>query len=136
MKLILDNKGRLIVILAGYTQDMQMFLGANVGLASRFTKKINFEDYKPDELFTIFKMAAARDNYVLTPEAGEAARLHFAYLYNRRDKSFGNARTANNFYNAVRQTMANRLLLSGNVTTETMSTITAEDITKTEQTSM
>lgn len=136
VKLILDNKGRLIVILAGYTQDMQMFLGANVGLASRFTKKINFEDYKPDELFTIFKMAAARDNYVLTPEAGEAARRHFAYLYNRRDKSFGNARTANNFYNAVRQTMANRLLLSGNVTTETMSTITAEDITKTEQTSM
>ena len=128
VKLILDNKGRLVVILAGYTQDMQMFLDANAGLASRFTKKINFEDYKPDELFTIFTMAVARDNYVLTPEAEEAASQHFAYLYSHRDKSFGNARTANNFYNAVRQTMANRLLESDNVTTEAMSTITAEDI--------
>ena len=135
VKLILDNKGRLVVILAGYTMDMQMFLDANAGLASRFTKKINFEDYKPDELFDIFNMAAARDNYVLTPEAMEAARLHIAELYNRRDKNFGNARTANNYYNAVRQTMASRLLQSGIINKETISTITAEDIVNTKYTS-
>lgn len=129
VKLILDNKGRLVVILAGYTGDMRNFLDANVGLASRFTKKINFEDYKPDELAKIFCMAAARDKYVLTPEAEEAVMRHFTQLYDNRDRSFGNARTANNFYDTVRQAMATRLLTSGNVTQETMSTITAEDIT-------
>lgn len=54
---------------------------------------------------------------------------HFTQLYDNRDRSFGNARTANNFYDTVRQAMATRLLTSGNVTQETMSTITAEDIT-------
>ena len=53
LKRMEDDRGKFIVIAAGYTDEMKKFLDSNVGLQSRFTKFIHFEDYTPDELMTI-----------------------------------------------------------------------------------
>ncbi|MGM9708178.1 MAG: AAA family ATPase [Prevotella sp.] len=128
VKLMLDYKGRLVVIIAGYTQDIQDFLDSNAGLASRFTKKIAFEDYRPEELQKIFIMAATKDKYVLTPEAEDALRQRLTDMYVHRDRNFGNARSCLNLYNSVRQAMATRMMTSSEITPETMSTILPVDI--------
>lgn len=133
VKLLLDYKGRMVVILAGYTGDMKHFLDTNPGLASRFTKKIQFDDYKPEELTQIFMMAANKRKYILPEDTQQAVSLQLKYMYDNRDRNFGNARTANNFFDAVRQAMATRLMQAENLSANDMSTILPEDILKAAQ---
>lgn len=130
VKLLLDYKGRMVVILAGYTGDMKLFLDTNPGLGSRFTKKIHFDDYKPDELSQIFMIAAKKKKYIVPEETKQAVDMQLQFMYDNRDRNFGNARTANNLFEAVRQAMATRLLQSGDVSADEMSTILPEDILK------
>ncbi|MBQ5496879.1 MAG: AAA family ATPase, partial [Prevotella sp.] len=69
MKRMEDDRGKFVVIAAGYKDEMETFLAVNPGLASRFTHKMHIEDYNEDELVAIFKQMAGKDNYKLSPEA-------------------------------------------------------------------
>lgn len=128
VKLLLDYKGRMVVILAGYTGDMKQFLDVNPGLGSRFTKRIQFDDYTPDELLRIFLMSANNKKYIVPDDTKQAVQMHLTNLYANRNRNFGNARTANNFFNEVLQAMATRLSQSSAMTAEDMSTILPQDI--------
>ncbi|GGT16577.1 right-handed parallel beta-helix repeat-containing protein [Streptomyces griseoviridis] len=92
VKLIEDHRDEAVVIVAGYSKEMDDFLSANPGLASRFTRTIEFDNYSVDELVTITENMCADHSYVLAPLTREALRVHFSRM--RRDATFGNGRAA------------------------------------------
>ncbi len=109
LPLLLTYKDKFVCIVAGYTSNMNDFLHNNPGLTSRFNKQINFEDYKPDELSEIFIKKANKERFVLSDKAKEAVLDYFGVIYSRRDKHFGNARTAGNFFEKVKTAQSNRI---------------------------
>lgn len=101
LKRMEDDRGKFIVIAAGYTDDMKTFLDSNVGLQSRFTKFINFEDYNPDELIVISENLLKEKKLKLNDEAKTLLKTYFNELYRTRDKTFGNARLVRNTVGAL-----------------------------------
>ena len=109
VKLMEDHRHEIAVIVAGYTAEMRQFLDANPGLASRFNKTIEFENYAADELTLILSRMAESNEYSLGPGALEAAAAYFQ----RRmpDRNFGNAREARRLFEGMRKAQAQRLRL-------------------------
>jgi len=92
MKRMEDDKGKFVVIAAGYRKEMETFLKINPGLESRFTHRLNIEDYTEMELVEIFKSLARKKQYVL-PETTEAVLIDtIHHLCMNKNRSFGNAR--------------------------------------------
>ncbi|MCE1187782.1 MAG: AAA family ATPase [Ignavibacteria bacterium] len=96
LKRMEDDRGKFIVIAAGYTEEMQKFIESNPGLQSRFTKTFMFEDYAPDEMIAITKVVLRKKKMQLDTEAEDALRKYYMELYRNRDKNFGNARLVRN----------------------------------------
>lgn len=99
LKRMEDHRGQFFVFVAGYPDNMETFLKANPGLNSRFDKVLKFEDYSPEDLSRIAMLMLEEKS--LKPD--EAAKAHldeyFKFLYEYRDKYFGNARTVRNIIN-------------------------------------
>lgn len=93
LKRMEDHRGEFIVIVAGYTDNMALFLESNPGLKSRFDKFIHFEDYTEDELFEIGNNMLIKENLFLTEEAAAHVKNYIKQLASNRNKYFGNART-------------------------------------------
>ena len=93
LKRMEDHRGEFYVFVAGYPENMDGFLKANPGLGSRFDKILRFEDYSPEELLQIALFMFAEDQYMVTEQAREHLGKYMAFLYQFRDKYFGNART-------------------------------------------
>jgi SpoVK/Ycf46/Vps4 family AAA+-type ATPase len=96
LKRMEDGRERLVVIAAGYTDEMDRFLRSNPGLQSRFARTITFPSYTADELIQIFIKTVDESDYRLAPAAVDAARQVIEQASRRRDKSFGNARYVRN----------------------------------------
>jgi SpoVK/Ycf46/Vps4 family AAA+-type ATPase len=109
LPMMLDYKGKMVFVAAGYPREMQQWIDTNSGLESRFTKKIFFEDYNGEELANIFLMKAKNDHLELTPEAETAMRTYFNDLYAKRSKNFANAREVNNYFDRVKKNQSTRL---------------------------
>lgn len=120
-----DKRERLVVIVAGYPEEMRHFLASNPGLPSRFAKTIQFDAYEPAELVAILCSMAARDGLTLAGGVDAALAAYFAAARQRLD--FGNARTARTLLERAREAQAIRLapLLSGPVD---LNALTAADI--------
>lgn len=106
---LLDYKGRMICIAAGYPREIRQWVDTNSGLRSRFTKEIVFEDYDADQLARIFLSLAAKAKFTLTPEADEAMRSYFRTLVYNKTRDFANAREARNYFDAVKLRQGARL---------------------------
>ncbi len=124
-----DNKDNLILILAGYREEMDWFIGANPGLRSRFPIHLNFPDYTIDELLAIADLMLSKRQYVLSAGAREELRLvlekeALAHRHN------GNARLVRNFIERSIRQQAVRLVRKTGVTRDELMTITREDILK------
>ena len=130
MKRMEDDRGKFVVIAAGYKDEMEAFLAVNPGLASRFSHKMHIDDYNEDELLAIFKKMAAQDNYTLSP----AAEFKLMDLICRKlvvkDQSFGNAREIRNMLDATIQQLSMRVsnMAPETVTKDTYQIILPEDI--------
>ncbi|WP_433794092.1 right-handed parallel beta-helix repeat-containing protein [Actinoplanes sp. CA-252034] len=111
VKLMEDHREEVAVIVAGYTREMSGFLDANSGLASRFAKTLEFEDYGPDELVMIAGRIARNDDYVFADGLPEALWEHFGQL--ERDRNFGNAREARKLLEGMRKAQSGRLRAMG-----------------------
>ncbi len=130
LKRMEEHKGEFVVIVAGYTEEMKKFLDSNPGLDSRFPNKFFFEDYSPRELLEIAWNIAEENGYVLDEGALQLLLEIFDYLYERRDKNFGNARTARNIlYDAI-SNQEERLADAVNLSKEDLMTIKYEDVEK------
>ena len=74
LKRMEDDRDRLVVIIAGYTDEIKTFVNSNPGLASRFNRYIDFPDYTPAELVEIFKHMVAKYDYTLSADADVALK--------------------------------------------------------------
>jgi SpoVK/Ycf46/Vps4 family AAA+-type ATPase len=107
LKLMEDHRDEIVVIVAGYTEEMRRFLGSNPGLASRFSRFVKFDDYTTDELIDITRNQAAASGYECAPETVTALREHVDAL--PRDQTFGNARLARQLLETMMTRQARRL---------------------------
>ena len=130
MKRMEDDRGKFVVIAAGYQNEMEKFLSVNPGLASRFTHKMHIDDYNEDELLAIFKKMAQKDNYKLSPEAEFKLLDVICRRVVNKDANFGNAREIRNMLDATIQQLSMRVsgMAPENVTQETYQLILPEDI--------
>ena len=108
VKMVEDHRDDLVVILAGYPDEMALLVAANPGLKSRFPTSIHFPDYTTDELVSIFASMCRAASYEPTPAALEVVRRRFDA--DPREQGFGNARTARNLFEAALARHASRIV--------------------------
>ena len=128
LKRMEDDRDRLVVILAGYTNEIKEFIDSNPGLQSRFNRYIQFDDYSTDELTEIFKRNLRKSRYKIKRDAFEELRNQIERAVISRDKNFGNARYVRNLFEKVVQNQANRLARMDAIDNDDLSIITREDI--------
>jgi Cdc6-like AAA superfamily ATPase len=128
LKLMEDHRRDLIVIVAGYTEQMELFLQSNPGLRSRFSKVITFPDYTADELHLIYDDFCRRAQCSLTPEAEDVVGENLADAYSQRGPHFGNARMVRNVFERTLVRQADRLAAVESPTREDLVTIRADDV--------
>lgn len=128
LKRMEDYRNRLVVIVAGYSEEMSRFIDANPGLKSRFNKYFYFDDYKPNELLTIFEKLSQQNYFKLTEKSKEVLINKFTDLYASRDKNFGNGRLVRNVFDKTLERQANRLVKVSEANREILMTIMPEDI--------
>jgi AAA+ superfamily predicted ATPase len=135
LKRMEDYRDRLVVIVAGYTDEMSVFIEANPGLKSRFNRYFYFDHFKPEELLAIFESMGKKNHFTLTPEARDVLLKRLEALYVKRDRTFGNGRTVRNLFEKTIEKQANRLAVLSHLTDEVLTTLLPEDI-PTEQASI
>lgn len=124
-----DRRDRLAVILAGYSDRMNEFLGINPGLKSRIPSVISFPDYSSDELLEIGGRIAKSRGLELDSEAESAMKVLLEVK--KKEEGFGNAREVQNLMDAAQRNQLERLAHLGNLATDGESRlIRAEDIPK------
>lgn len=123
-----DNRDNLVVILAGYSEDMDRFLEANPGLKSRFANIIEFKDYSADDLLTIADNLFKSKGYEITKEAKLKMRDIFKEACKVPD--FGNGRYVRNILEKSVRNQAVRLEKIDNMTKERLITIEECDVSK------
>lgn len=128
LKRMEDNRDRLIVIVAGYPDEMERFVHSNPGLHSRFSRFIEFPDYSPFELCRILGRMCHRNGLVLSTALREKVTHHFQYLWEKRSEHFGNARLVRNCFEAVIHAQANRLAHSVGADAAALTRLEAEDL--------
>lgn len=128
LKLMEDNRDRLIVIAAGYPDLMDEFLASNPGMKSRFTRFLHFEDYGVPELCHIMERMSKKMEITLSPSAGARVSILLAQLYRIKDKTFGNARLVRNIFEDVLSNQAVRLDALGSIPKELLTVLEGEDI--------
>ena len=127
VKLIEDYRGEILVILAGYSKEMNDFMKANSGLESRFPLKIEFPDYSAEELFEIGKSIIAKKGFALAEDAVPGFQEAVYDLKRHATATSGNARMVRNFIDEIIRNQSSRIAIS-EVSAEEMATITAGDI--------
>ena len=128
VKLMEDHRDDLVVIVAGYSDEMHDFLTSNPGLISRFNKYIDFPDYTDDELMAILEMNAKRQGYRVTDEGKNVVRHMLTAMTLSERMDFGNARGMRNTLEKLVQAQANRLAVcEGEITREMLEEITGAD---------
>ncbi|MGW5792456.1 right-handed parallel beta-helix repeat-containing protein [Saccharopolyspora sp. NPDC003752] len=126
VKLMEDHRDEVVVVAAGYEEQMEEFLAANPGLSSRFSQRVRFADYTNDELVTIVTQHAASAGYECTGPTVAALRSHFVAA--QRGPSFGNGRYARQVMDAAVTRHAKRLRLTASPTLEDLCLLLPEDV--------
>ena len=126
VKLIEDRRNSVVVIAAGYTDEMGAFIDATPGLRSRFPKTIAFPDYSTDELWSIFRHLGDEGGYRCDAEAETKVRSWLAAQ--PRDKGFGNARLARNLFEDAVARQASRIVTLASPTDVDLTTLAAADV--------
>jgi len=128
LKRMEDYRGRLVVIVAGYPDEMERFLDSNPGLASRFGRRFFFDDFSPSELEAIFARFAEDAGMRLTDCALGKLRVFLSAAYDARDGAFGNGRFVRNCFERALERQADRLAAFPDLTPELLSTIEETDL--------
>jgi SpoVK/Ycf46/Vps4 family AAA+-type ATPase len=129
LKRMEDDRGKFIVITAGYRKEMDDFIQTNSGFRSRFTHFLELDDYNPDELFAIFASMAKSNGYKLSSGGEKRAKEVITEIHRTRGKDFANGRAMRNLLDETIRRMPERLssLTQAQRTVEALSTITESD---------
>ena len=128
LKRMEDDRERLVVVLAGYTDEMKKFINSNPGLQSRFSRYIEFPDYTANELASIFLKCADENQYVCNEDVRASIVDVMKIAVQNKDSSFGNARYVRNLFEKAIQRQAVRLSTVAPITTEMLSELTLHDL--------
>jgi SpoVK/Ycf46/Vps4 family AAA+-type ATPase len=121
----------MIVILAGYSGEMNRMMKANPGMKSRFPYVFKFEDYTPEQLMMIGKQVLEKEHFTMTEEAEEKLTKYVVYACEHKDEHFGNGRFITRLITTqIIPALSHRLLNkpADEISLEEMSTIEACDI--------
>lgn len=108
LKMMEDYRDELIVIVAGYKDEMKRFIDSNPGLKSRFNTYIDFPDYSTEEMQQIFEVQAAQMQLIITPAAKE--RLRALWEASRAFKNLGNGRAVRNVFHKMWERQSSRVM--------------------------
>lgn len=128
LKAMEDHRDKLVVIVAGYPQEMKRFIESNPGLKSRFTRYIHFPDYQANELHAIFEQLLKKSQLRLSESGLEFCQKAFERLYARRDEQFGNGRTVRNIFEHTLSFQASRLAQLPNPSREDLIELDVRDV--------
>ena len=128
LKRMEDDRDRLIVILAGYSDEMKRFIDSNPGLQSRFNRYVHFADYTPDELKQIFILNAKKNQYKIDDDALAKLSEIITRAVEHKSKNFGNGRYVRNLFENTIQNQAIRLSSQPSVSIDELATLKAEDL--------
>lgn len=128
LKRMEDDRDRLVVILAGYTDEMKRFIDSNPGLRSRFNRYVEFPDYSETELYQIFELNLRKNQYRCTKGAEAVVKRILKAAVARRDRTFGNGRYVRNLFERIIEQQALRLAGVAPLTAEMLEEITEEDV--------
>lgn len=109
LKAMEDNRDDFVVIVAGYTKQMEAFLLSNPGLKSRFNKSILFEDYTEKELLDIFNLFCHKYGLWLSDDATSYLKVFLSTICSKKTETFANAREIRNLFERSIVNQANRL---------------------------
>jgi AAA+ superfamily predicted ATPase len=126
LKLMEDHRDELVVIVAGYPNEMSGFLDSNPGFASRFARTLSFPDYDAGELLAIFDLFTRRAGAIVEPAARDQVARYLKAL--PRDRSFANGRTVRNLFERLLAAQAARLHAGARATGEQLRTLVAADV--------
>ncbi len=126
VKLMEDHRDEVVIIVAGYTHEMRRFLATNPGLASRFSRTIEFADYSPADLVTIIEGQCRAHDYRLEFETRAALATYFENM--PRDEAFGNGRSARKVFEEMVGRQAYRLADDPDVTPVEMTRLLPGDL--------
>lgn len=130
LKRMEDNRDSLVVVIAGYPDEMHRFINSNPGLQSRFNRYIFFPDYSSQELYQIFEMYLKKNQYSISNDAADYLKKSFEEAVKHKDRKFGNARFVRNVFEKSIQCQANRLSDNTNATHQQLTEITIDDVTQ------
>jgi SpoVK/Ycf46/Vps4 family AAA+-type ATPase/type 1 fimbria pilin len=132
VKLMEDHRDDVVVIVAGYSHEMRQFIASNPGLASRFSRTVQFENYSPPELAQIMELICRQNSYALEHET----QAELAGFFERmpRDESFGNGRTVRKIFEEMVGRQAARLSLLPDATVADLTRFLPEDLGLSRQT--
>jgi SpoVK/Ycf46/Vps4 family AAA+-type ATPase len=128
VKAMEDHRHRLVVILAGYSDEMQEFLDSNSGLRSRIGRTVEFPDYRIEDLIHVFQQFAAKSGWQIDETGMKALTMTVTNMHAGRTKHFGNARDVRRLLDRVRERHGRRLRTEG---ADDPRIITAEDFPET-----
>ena len=128
LKAMEDKRDNFVVIVAGYPEPMKKFIESNPGLRSRFNKYINFEDYTPSQLATIYQSMCKQAGYVLSVEAKTCIIEKLENLHANRSANFANAREVRNLFEKAVVKQASRLFEIKNPSNEQLCELTVSDV--------
>lgn len=128
VKLMEDHRDNLVVIVAGYTEEMKRFLKSNTGLVSRFNRFIPFPDYTTQELVEILSGMAGKAGLKLEDGLKETIYYYLESMGSKEKEEFGNARGIRNLFETMVVNQANRLVTMAECDLEQLTLIKAEDI--------
>ena len=129
MKRMEDDRGKFVVVVAGYENKMNEWMATNEGLSSRFTHRIHIDDYNPSELYELFCLYAKKEGLTLTKNAQAIAEQFIQQIWKNRTKDFANGRTIRKFFDLVVRKKNSRVIAldENKRTKEVLTTITSED---------
>ncbi|MCF0186081.1 MAG: DUF4236 domain-containing protein [Bacteroidaceae bacterium] len=128
LKRMEDNRDRLVVILAGYSDEMKKFINANPGLQSRFNRYIHFEDYNAEDLVAIYGYNIKKYDYQLSEDGMNKLHKVLTAAVDNKDKNFGNARYIRNLFEKTIENQARRLASVSSLSEDVLTEIKDEDI--------
>lgn len=129
----LSDASDIAIIVAGYPEEMDVFLESNPGLKSRFNMYYDFADYVPQELMQIAEYTAAKKGVGFTKSAKDVLYKFLVDKYRDRDKFFGNARMVNSMVDEAKMNLGLRIMKSAHpekLTKEQLSSIEPADLEK------
>lgn len=126
LKRMEDDRKRLVVIVAGYTNEMKKFIDSNPGLQSRFNRYINFPDYTTSEMIQIFEKMAEKYHYIVDESMKSALATYIDAKLNLHEEHFGNARFVRNLFEKCLENQANRIASQAN--SNDLSSLKKEDL--------